>query len=385
MVAPDPQLPASTGVSALRATVETPFEASMAEPAWSRLAGIRLRDYRPRPRLTTQQTVVEQAAYPAIDVHNHLGQWLADGDAWMTPDVAELLDTMDATGVERIVNLDGRWGSELEANLDRYDRAHPGRFATFCHLDWSLLGDNASDGADLVRQLEESHGCGARGVKIWKDLGLSVRDASGMRVLPDDPRVIAVVRRAGELGLPVLIHTADPVAFFDPVDEHNERLEELVANPQWWFGDPARYPTFSELMAALAGLVEAAPETNVIGAHVGCNAEDLAWVGELMRRCPNFHADLGGRMAELGRQPRAFTSWVEAHPDQVLFGTDAFPPERTRLRAMFRFLETDDEHWSYGGSWDEVPPQGRWAVSGAALAPNLLEKVYRGNAIRLGL
>ena len=44
---------------------------------------------------------------------------------------------MDACGVETVVNLDGRWGEDLSANLDRYDRAHPGRFLTFCHLDWS--------------------------------------------------------------------------------------------------------------------------------------------------------------------------------------------------------------------------------------------------------
>ena len=78
---------------------------------------------------------------PAIDAHNHLGRWLSDwvrdDGGWVVEDVGALLALMDETGVEAIVNLDGRWGAELEANLDRYDRAHPGRFFTFCHVDWA--------------------------------------------------------------------------------------------------------------------------------------------------------------------------------------------------------------------------------------------------------
>jgi predicted TIM-barrel fold metal-dependent hydrolase len=327
---------------------------------------------------------VDRAGFAAIDVHNHLGRWLSSDGSWMVPDVRGLLEVMDVCGIERIVNLDGRWGEELDANLARYDRAHPGRFATFCHVDWGAVASGA--GPDhFVTQLEDNHRRGARGLKIWKDIGLTVRDQRGVLVRPDDERVVATVRRAGELGMPVLIHTADPVAFFEPVDARNERLEELVAMPHWWFGDPATYPTFADLMDALDALVGAAPDTTVIGAHVGCHAEDLHWVGRMLDRHPNFCVDIAGRLAELGRQPRAFQRLVSTHPDRVLFGSDFFPPTRQGYRLLFRFLETTDEHWPYAGSEDQVPSQGRWAVSGAGLDPAALESLYRGNALRLGL
>src|SRR5918992_5208771 len=126
------------------------------------------------------------AADALIDAHNHLGRWLspaggwiatdlAGGDpgvAWAVPDVPALVELLDRCHVEAIVNLDGRWGDELEANLDRYDRAHPGRFYTFCHVDWG-------EPERLVESLEASHAAGARGLKVWKDLGLSVRDGAG--------------------------------------------------------------------------------------------------------------------------------------------------------------------------------------------------------------
>ena len=197
-------------------------------------AGLRLVDWAPRAQARLPETPTPRAAFPAIDAHNHLGRWLTDD--WCAPDVGELVELMDETGLEAIVNLDGRWGAELDANLERYDRARPGRFATFCQADWELLA--APGGADaLARQLRESADRGARGLKVWKNLGLTVRDRAGALVRVDAPEVVDVLSLAGELGLPVLIHVADPMAFFDPLDRTNERYDELVAEPQWSFAD----------------------------------------------------------------------------------------------------------------------------------------------------
>ena len=350
--------------------------------AMDRLRDLRLADFAPVPCSRPRGTDVPRPAVPCVDVHNHLGRWLTGDGSWMVRDVGELLATMDEADVATVVNLDGRWGEELEDNLARYDSAYPGRFVTFAHLDWSLLADGSRGIAGLVRSLGESRRAGARGIKVWKDLGLTWRDPAGARVAPDDERLSPVFAEAGELGLPVLIHTADPVAFFDPLDEHNERLEELCGQPDWWFGDPTRHPTFTALMRSLEGLVAAHPGTTFIGAHVGCYAEDLGWVSRMLREHANFSVDLGGRLAELGRQPRAFRRLVVEHPLQVLFGTDAYPVGAEDYATYYRFLETDDEDFSYAPG-EPVPPQGRWRIAGADLPPELLPDLYAGNARRL--
>ncbi|QJU54766.1 amidohydrolase family protein [Herbiconiux sp. KACC 21604] len=339
-----------------------------------------LRRWAPVSQLRAARTEVPRPAVPCIDVHNHLGRWLSEGE-WMIDDVGSLLAVMDACDVELVVNLDGRWGEELDENLARYDLAHPGRFATFCQLDWELLR-RPDGGAALLRQLDDSVRRGARGVKVWKNLGLEVVDAEGRLVAPDDPRVVAVLRRAGEHGIPVLIHTADPIAFFEPLDERNERLDELGAMPEWWFGDRSRHPDFDTLLAAHARLVMACPGTSFIGAHVGCAAEDLDRVDALLRSAPNYHVDIAGRLAELGRQPRRFARLVAEHPDRVLFGTDIYPATAEQYALHYRFLESADEGFSYAPE-EAVPPQGRWAVSAADLDPALLRGVYRDNARRL--
>ena len=343
---------------------------------------LKLRDARPVPAVRLQETRVPRSAVPAVDAHNHLGRWLSrwvrDDDDWVVQDVGALLALMDEVNVRAIVNLDGRWGAELEANLDRYDRAHPGRFATLCHADWSLLDDVDA----IVRSLQASRDAGAHGLKVWKDLGLGVRDATGAYVLPDDPRLHDVWAAAGELDLPVLIHTADPVAFWSPVDGRNERVEELTAHPEWAFHD-ARFPRWERLLDALEAVVAAHPGTTFVAAHVASAAEDLARVDRMLAAYPNLTVDISARIAELGRQPRATAALVAHHPDRVLFGTDAFPPDRATYELHWRFLETADEHFAYTADPEDPWPTGRWRISGLALGAEHLAAVYAANAERV--
>jgi predicted TIM-barrel fold metal-dependent hydrolase len=337
-----------------------------------------LAGFEPRSRVVVPETPVDRPRFPAVDAHNHLGRWLT-GD-WCVPDVGALLELMDEAGVEAVVNLDGRFGDELEANLDRYDRSHPGRFVTFCHVDFELAREPGFE-ARLVAALRDGHARGARGLKVWKDLGLGFRDPAGELLLPDDPRLGALFHEAGELGLPVLIHTADPVAFFDPVDHRNERLEELGVHPEWSFAGPA-FPSFDRLMEALEALVAAHPGTSFIAAHAGCHAEDLSHVGRLLATYPNLTIDFSARIAELGRQPRAAAALFRAHPTRILFGTDRFPPDLATYRRYYRFLETADEHFGYD-TGDGVPSQGRWAISALDLGDDVLRAIYRDTPRRV--
>ncbi|MEO7447458.1 MAG: amidohydrolase family protein [Humibacillus sp.] len=346
------------------------------------LGALHLADWAPHRQLRAAVTPVSTPCVPLIDAHNHLGRWLSEG-RWMIEDVPRLLDVMDECSVRAVVNLDGMWGGEVTANVGRYDGAYPGRFVTFCQLDWDRIGEPGGV-RQLLDSLTESAERGARGVKVWKNLGLTVRDGTDV-VLPDDPRVVEILTRAGDLGLPVLIHTADPIAFFEPLDRHNERLDELGARPDWWFGDRSRHPSFDTLLDAHAALVISCPDTTFIGAHLGCAAEDLDRVERLLAAAPNYHVDTAGRVAELGRQPRRFARFVADHADRVLFGTDIYPATRAHYELHARFFETLDEGFSYQPG-REVPSQGRWDVSGLGLEPGLLEKVYRTNAERvLGL
>jgi hypothetical protein len=334
-----------------------------------------LRQFHPRSSLQVQQHDVPRAYTPAIDAHYHLGKWHT-GD-WAVPDAGKFVAMLDERNVATVVNLDGMWGDELEANLDRYDRAFPGRFVTFCRPDWSLCAGGGDWSESLADGVRESIGRGARGIKIAKELGLRVPDESGTIILPDDPRLDPLWSVAAELHVPVLIHTADPVAFFEPMDEHNERLEEMLDHPDWRFADPP-FPRMPALLQSLRNTVEKHRRTTFIGAHVGCYSENLAWVAEMLRQYPNFYVDIGARIDELGRQPRTARRLFMNFPDRILFATDTSPD----YPVYFRCLETDDDYFPYHDTSDPGD-SGRWHIYGLDLPRAVLYRVYYDNARKL--
>ena len=182
--------------------------------------------------------------------------------------------------------------------------------------------------ADRVEaSVREAAKAGAAAIKVWKNLGLTLRDGDGELVTVDDPRLESLWRTAGEVGLPVVIHVADPVAFFAPLDEGNERLGELRAHPDWWFGGEGM-PSFHELISQLDTLIGDYPQTTFVGAHMGCYAEDLRAVGAMLDRHPNYVIDTSARIGEIGRKDpgRCTTSSCATPTGSCSDRTSAGPP-----------------------------------------------------------
>ncbi len=332
-------------------------------------------DYDPRPTLVTEESHVPRARFRAIDAHCH---WSLEQEP------AALLAAMDARNVRAAVNLSGGWGRGLERMLKRFHTAAPGRLLIFCTPEFARV-DEPSFTERTLAALERARQNGAAGVKVFKDLGLRLRGADHELLRIDDERFDPIWAKAGELGMPVLIHTADPIAFFQPVDQHNERWMQLKRHPDWSFHGEA-YPSRDELLAQRDRVIERHPDTLFIGAHVGNSAEDLAAVAERLERYPNFYVDISGRVAELGRQPYSARRFIIDHQDRVLFGTDRYPGrvDQPRYAIYFRFLETDDEYFRY---YDHpFAPAGEWRIYGIHLPDDVLRKVYHDNAARvLGL
>jgi predicted TIM-barrel fold metal-dependent hydrolase len=338
-----------------------------------------LENYRPKSQLVTRSTLVEKPRFPVIDAHNHLGE--AFGGSWDHKSLRELLDLLDEAGVRHYVDLDGGWGEDiLHHHLDYFKARAPERFSIFGGVDWGRwkeLGDAFPDWA--ANRLRVQKADGAQGLKIWKSFGLHVRDQNDRLVDVDDERLSPVWIAAGELELPVVIHIADPVAFFDPIEGTNERWEELGIHPDWAFTSPP-FPPFLHILNGLLNLVRRHSETTFVGAHVGCYAENLEWVGEMLDSCPNYFVDISARLGELGRQPYSARTFFLRYQDRILFGSD-MGPNPVEYRLYYRFLETDDEYFNYNST--EVPAQGCWHVHGLYLPDDVLQKIYRENAVRV--
>ena len=121
------------------------------------------------------------------------------------------------------------------------------------------------------------------------------------------------------------------------------------------------------------------PKTTFIGAHVAGSSENLSYVAKLLDSHPNLYVDISARAPELGRQPYTARNFILQYADRILFGTDLLP-EVDMYRLYYRFLETADEYFEYPS---HASRQGRWNIYGLFLPPDVLQKIYRTNALKL--
>ncbi|RME20411.1 MAG: amidohydrolase [Deltaproteobacteria bacterium] len=270
-----------------------------------------------------------------------------------------------------------------------------GRMAFFANIDWSGFGTPGWTERELDR-LEKAAAAGARGIKIFKNLGLRVRDQDGKLVAADDPRLDPIISKCGELGLIVAIHTADPEAFFQPPTPDNPRYLELLLAPSWSFHGK-EFPSRSELLAQRNRLIERHPGTTFLGIHLANDPEHLDEVAGWLDRFPNLYVDISARIPEIGRHPpEQVRSFFIRYQDRILFGTDlVVSPDGLQLGSVSIFPQDDDDavefyraHYRYletygHGLEHPTPVQGEWKVDGIALPEEVLTKIYRTNALKL--
>lgn len=351
-----------------------------------------INDYEPKSMLHVKETNVAQARFPVIDFHTHLSFTNTSGQtekANFRAKREEILPVMDIKNIRTMVNLTGGYGAALEENLNYWQKPNPDRFITFTE-PWFKKSTEPGYSKFQAEQIERAAKLGAKGLKVLKTLGLFLREpaGSGKLVQIDDRRFDTMWEACAAAKFPVAIHTSDPEAFFLTIDRFNERFEELNAHPDWSFNGKD-FPSNRELHEARLRVVARHPKTQFVFLHVG-NAEDLTWVSEWLDRYPNIAVEIGARIGELGRQPRAARKFFDKYQDRILFGTDAVPYGNETPQQIFgeklyeiyyRFLETEDEYFDYAPA--RVPPQGRWRIYGIGLPEQILKKVYHQNAERL--
>ncbi|MGE0770539.1 MAG: amidohydrolase family protein [Cyclobacteriaceae bacterium] len=326
-------------------------------------------EYDPPSTLVVPEHKVTKAKFPFVDIHNH---------QFRMPDMdlAELITEMDKMNMAVMNNLSGRGrGStdHLEKSLQNVKDHYPNRFLVFTNVDFSGI-DDADWTRRTAKQLEEDVKRGAVGLKIYKSLGMFNRDSKGARIQINDPRIDPVWAKCGELGIPVLIHAADPRQFWQPIDNQNERWLELKTHPgRRHDEDPVKWET---IIAEQHDIFRKHPKTKFINAHLGWFGNDLNKLGELMEKYPNMYTEIGAVIAELGRQPRAANAFLTKYQDRVLFGKDSWVPDE--YETYFRVLETEDDYFPYHKRYHAF-----WRMYGLGLSDEVLKKIYYKNAIAL--
>jgi predicted TIM-barrel fold metal-dependent hydrolase len=333
-----------------------------------------------------------------IDAHTHVApQW------------AEMaVRVMDACQVECSVTLGWQdaFGEALDRMLTAFAR-YPGRFAQLMNLDWRGIdspGWDESQADELERAVEQ----GCAGLKIFKDLGLEVRDKTGGLIRVDDRRLDKVFERAGRLDVPVLIHTADPVWFWRPLNERNFFRGLLEGGYEHWLYYRTGVPSSEELLGERDNLLARHRGTRFVAAHLASLAEDPLAFEETLASHPNLFADISARLPMMARTVRRKELWADilsSYPHRILFGTDLIyldsdvasgiqsqsfqRPEDLDLDPSASAEQTYEQtsiaytlsHFEFLGS-DKVQPrapfrreEGSFALHGLGLEPDIVKRI----------
>lgn len=324
--------------------------------------------YDPPSTLVVPEHKPMNAKFPFIDIHSH--HW-----RMAEQDLDELIGQMDSLNMGIVVNLSGRGGPALKAMMDNVKKyGYEDRIAIFTNIEMRSI--DADDWLEnTIKQLEYDVENGAKGLKIYKSQGMTHKDSSGNRIALNDKRLDPIWAKCGELGIPILVHSADPPSFWKPHDENNERWLELKLRPgrKRSATDPAPWET---IIGEQHDVISKHPNTTFIAAHMGWFPNDLAKLGELLDTYPNMNVEIGAVIAELGRQPRNAKKFFEKYQDRILFGKDSYQP--TEYPTYFRVLETDDEYFPYYKRYHAF-----WRMYGLDLSDEVLKKLYYKNALRI--
>ncbi|MEM9897186.1 MAG: amidohydrolase family protein [Bacteroidota bacterium] len=334
-------------------------------------------EYNPTSTLVVPENPVRRARYSFVDIHSH--QWNLTKRR-----INALVQEMDELNMGAMINLSGRGydraagdiGSQeyLAGMVRRVKGEAPDRIIVFTNVSFKDI-DKEGWTENAVKELAEDVANGAQGLKIYKSLGLRHRDSKGNRITVDDPRIDPIWAKCGELGIPVLIHSADPASFWEPMDEDNERWLELKLRPgrKRSADNPAPFDT---IIAEQHRVFARHPETVFINAHMGWMGNNLDAGSEHLERYPNVHFGIGAVIAEFGRQPKRAKAFFEKYQDRVVFGKDAYNPEE--FYTYFRVLETEDEYFPYYKKYHAY-----WKMYGLGLSDEVLKKLYYKNACRI--
>ena len=335
-------------------------------------------EYSPVSTLVVPANPTYKSKFPFVDVHSH---------HWDMPvkDLSKLVTEMDSLNMAYLINLSGSgFGAfsgkqelmdlNLTKSLENVNENYPNRFGVFLNLDLAKI-DKPDFEKNNINQIENAVNQGVIGLKIYKNLGLTLRDSRNIRVPVDDDRLSHIWETCAKFNIPVLIHSGEPKAFFDPVDKFNERWLHAREKPRS-FRPSDKYPTFDQVMYEQEQLFKKHPNTTFINAHLGWYGNDLGKLSKQLSELTNVYVEFGAVINELGRQPTTARRFFEDYQDRILFGKDIYKMDEYYI--YFQVLETDDEYIEYYRK-----RHGLWRLYGLNLSDEILKKVYFENALKI--
>jgi len=266
---------------------------------------------------------------------------------------------------------------------------YPGRVAFAA--TFSVAGFQSPDwAASQLSQLDAAFAQGAVGVKVWKNIGMTLRDADGRYVMVDDPRLKPIFDRLARSNIVVLGHQAEPLNCWLPFAKMTIRSDRdyFREHPQYYMYRHPEVPSHAAQLAARDHMLAQHPGLRFDSVHLASLEWNVTRIAHFLDRFPQANVDVAARMSHLEyqatRNRKKVRQFLIRYQDRILYGTDMeVGPDETATVASDAH-QTWVEDWRFLNTADEMhSTEFEHAFRGLALPKAVVEKIYSGNARKM--
>jgi predicted TIM-barrel fold metal-dependent hydrolase len=325
-----------------------------------------------------EQALKAFAAIRPIDVHVHIFK--------TDPSFQALLERLHLTLMDILVMDDTlSYRKQLEPQItDALALVHSSHgHIAFCTTFDPYKFSDASFAADAVKQINRDFAHGAVAVKIWKNVGMEIKDQDGKFIMPDDPKFAPIYKDIAQHGKTLMAHLAEPDVAWGPPDPSDPSWSYYQENPQWFLYNKPGFPSKQQILEARDHILAENPKLRMVGVHLGSMEKNLDDIAAHFDRYPNFAVDMAARMEYLMiAPPEKVRSFLIRYQDRVLYGTDLdIPPTANVQESLEDWQSTYARDWRFLAT-DETLDYGGRKVQGLQLPAPVLQKIFRDNAVR---
>jgi predicted TIM-barrel fold metal-dependent hydrolase len=332
----------------------------------------------PATERTDEQALKSFAALHPIDVHVHVFK--------TDPAFQAMLERLNLKLMDILVMDDtASYRKQLQPQVDdalalvKSSHGHVALCTTFDPYRF----DSPSFTADAIKQIDRDFANGAVAVKVWKNIGMEIRDRSGKYVMADDEKFEPIYQDIASHGKTLMTHQAEPNVAWGPPDPADPSWSYYQENPQWYVGDKPGFPSKQMILAARDRVLGKNPKLRMVGVHLGSMEKSLDDIGRHLDQYPNFAIDTAGRMDYLMLMPREqVRNFLIKYQDRILYGTDLdVLPSANVPETLQEWQSTYARDWEFLATGDPVRLENK-QVLGLNLPQPVLDKIFRDNAKR---
>ncbi|MBL7697004.1 MAG: amidohydrolase family protein [Chitinophagaceae bacterium] len=253
----------------------------------------------------------------------------------------------------------------------------------------SIRKFNDKDWLDkTLSYIDNSVSHGAKAVKIYKVIGMTLRDKQGKLVMVDDPRFDSLFKYLEKNKIPVVGHLGEPRNCWLPVDSMTVKGDAsyFTAFPQYHMYRHPELPSYEDQIRARDNRLAKNPNLTFVGAHLGSLEWNVDSLAARLDRYPNFAVDMAARIVHL--EVQAKSNWQKVHDflikynDRLLYATDLLIDEKMSASdARKAAHETWADDWKFFATDEKMTSsQFEGSFNGLKLPAEVIDNIYRNNA-----